>query len=242
VAHLTRHQLKQDQLQTTLEDLQEFARKRYKDILTVTGIIVAVVSLAVGLKLHVDRQEAAADLTLGTALKTFGAYVGPASFGALPPGLQTFPTAQEKYKKALDQFTEVVEKYSGIPQPKSVGIARYHVGLCQAELGNHDAAIKTLQEAATDSDPNIASLARFALAGELVKGGKIEEGVKIYEELANHPTPTVPDAMARMAMADAYRASKPAKAREIYEQLEKRFASDASLAQTLKDQIASLPQ
>jgi len=242
LAHITRRQLKEDQLKTTLEEFEDFAKNRYKEILTVTGIAVAVVGLAIGLKMYVDRQEAAANLALAEALETFGAYVGPVSLGTLPPGMSSFPTAQEKYKKALAQFLDVVEKYSGIPQPKAVGFARYHIGLCQAELGNHDAAMKTLQEAATNSDSNIASLARFALAGELVKGGKLEEGVKGYQELADHPTPTVPESIARLAMADAYRASQPAKARQIYEELEKRFASDASLAQSLKDQIASLPQ
>lgn len=242
MAHITRRQLKEDQLKTTLEEFEEFAKNRYKEILTVTAIVVAVVGLAVGLKLYVDRQEAAADLALAAALKTFGAYVGPASLGTLPPGIQSFPTAQEKYKKALEQFTEVVEKFSGIPQPKAVGIARYHIGLCQAEMGNHDAAIMTLRQAGADSDVNVASLARFALAGELVESGKLEEGVKIYEELAHRPTATVPEAVTRMAMADAYRTSQPAKAKEIYEQLEKRFASDASLAQSLKERVESLPQ
>jgi tetratricopeptide (TPR) repeat protein len=242
LAHITRRQLKEDQLQTTLEQFEEFAKTRYKEILTVAGIALAVVALAVGLKLYVDRQEAGANLALAEALETYGAYVGPAAPGTLPPGMVTYPTAEEKYKKALAQFLEVVEKYSSIPQPKAVGIARYHVGLCQGELGNHDAAIKTLQEAGTDSDPNIASLARLALAGELVKSGKIQEGVKIYQELADHPTPTVPETVARMAMADAYRGSQPAKARQLYEELAKRFASDASLAQSLKDQIASLPE
>ena len=242
MAHITRRQLKQDQLKTTLEEFEDFAKDRYKEILAVTGIAVAVVGLAVGLKLYVDRQEAAANLALADALKTYGAYVGPASLGSLPPGMLSFATAQEKYKKALAQFLDVVEKYSGIPQPKAVGFARYHIGLCQAELGNHDAAIMTLQEVAKDSDSNIASLARFALAGELVKGGKLEEGVKLYHELAEHPTPTIPESMASLAMADAYRASQPAKARQLYEDLEKRFGSDSSLAQTLKDQIASLPQ
>jgi tetratricopeptide (TPR) repeat protein len=242
MAHITRRKLKEDQLQTTLEEFEEFAKTRYKEILTIAGIAVAVIGLAVGLKLYVDRQEAAANLALADALETFGAYVGPAAAGTLPPGMVSFPTAEEKYKKALAQFLNIVEKYSGIPQPKAVGFARYHIGLCQAELGNHDAAIKTLQEAGRDSDSDIASLARFALAGELVKSGKLEEGVKIYQELADHPTPTVPESVASMAMADAYRASQPAKARQLYQALEERFGSDASLAQSLNEQIASLPE
>jgi hypothetical protein len=52
----------------------------------------------------------------------------------------------------------------------------------------------------------------------------------------------VPEATAELALADAYRATQPAKARAIYEQLEKKFGSDPTLAQLLKEQIASLPE
>lgn len=242
MAHITRRQLKQDQLKTTVEEFQEFAKARYKEIISVTAIVVVVVGLAGALKIYVDRQQEAANLALATALKTFGAYVGPTSQSPLLPGMQSFPAAEEKYKKALEQFTELIQKYSRYPQPKAVGIARYHVGLCQAELGQHEAAMKTLREAAADSDPSVASLARLALGSELAKDGKLEEAVRLYEELASHPTATVPEATAKLALADAYRSTQPAKAREIYEQLEKQFGSDLSLAQSLKEQIASLPQ
>lgn len=242
MAHISRRELKQDQLQTTFEEFEELVKKRYKDIVTVVGILVAVVGLAGGLKLYMDRQEVAANLQLSIALRTFGAYVGPASAGTLMPGMQTFPTAREKYQKALKQFADVVQKFSRYPQPRAVTIARYHVGLCQAQLGDHDAATKTLQEVARDSDRDIASLAQFSLAGELLKGGKVEEAVRLYQELANRPTSTVPEATARLAMADAYRATQPAKARGIYQELEKKFSSDPTLAQVLREQIATLAQ
>jgi len=116
------------------------------------------------------------------------------------------------------------------------------VGVCQAQLGDHDAAVKTLQEAARDSDRDVASLAQFALAGELLKLGKTDEAVKLYQELGSRPTTTVPEATAKLALADAYRASQPAKAREIYQQLEKKFGSDVTVAQVLREQMASLPK
>jgi tetratricopeptide (TPR) repeat protein len=242
LAHISRRELKQDQLRTTYEEFEDFFKKKYREILTVVGIVVVVGGLAGGLRVYQDRQEAAANLQLGVALKTFGAYVGPTDQANMVPGMQSFPTPQAKYRKALEQFQEVVQKYSRFPQPKAVEIARYHIGLCQAQLGDHDAAIKTLQEAANSSDRELAALAQYALAGELVKAGKIAEGAKIYGELSSHPTSTVPEATSLLALADSYRSTQPARAREIYQQLEKKLGSDTTIAQALKDQIASLPK
>ena len=70
-------------------------------------------------------------------------------------------------------------------------------------------------------------MAKFALAGELAKSGKTPEAAKLYQELADHPTITVPKASALLALADAYRESQPAKSRQIYEQVEKEFASNS---------------
>jgi len=242
VAHISRRELKQDQLRTTYEEFEDFFKKKYREILTVVGIVVVVGGLAGGLRIYQDRQKAAANLQLGVALRTFRAYVGPADQANMIPGMQSFPTAQAKYKKALEQFQEVIQKYSRFPQPKAVEIARYHIGLCQAQLGERDAAIKTLQEAARSSDRELAALAQYALAGELVKAGKLDEAAKVYGQLASHPTSTVPEATALLALADSYRSTQPARAREIYQQLEKKLGSDASIAQVLKEQIASLPK
>jgi len=76
----------------------------------------------------------------------------------------------------------------------------------------------------------------------LVKTGKLAEAAKIDQELADHPTLSVPKAAALLALGDAYRESQPARARQIYEQVEKQFGSNASLAEAVKQQIASLPR
>jgi len=240
VAHISRQELKRDEFKTTFEEFEEFVKRRAKDIVAVAGIVIVVAGLAGGLKVYQERQQADANERLGVALRTFRAYVGTAVPGGLMPAMQTFPTARDKYKKALEQFQEIVQKHSRYPRPKAVAIARYHIGLCQALLGDHAAATKTLQEAARDADPNLAALAQFALAGELVRVGKIEDAAKLYQELASRPTSAVPEATARLALADAYRATQPAKARQIYAEMEKKFGSDAVLAQVLKEQVASL--
>jgi tetratricopeptide (TPR) repeat protein len=235
-----RHQLKHDEFKDTLVQFEEYFKQHYKEILNIAIIVVVVLGLASGLKYYTDRQEAAANADLGEALATFRASVGPPTPGQAGPGGATYATAQEKYNKALQQFDAILDRYKMLPHPKAVAIARYQAGVCQALLGDHAGAILTLTEASQDHDAEVAAMAKFALAGELVNSGKTPQAAKLYQELADHPTITVPKASALLAMADAYRESQPAQARQIYERVEKEFASNTTVTQAVKQDIASL--
>jgi tetratricopeptide (TPR) repeat protein len=238
VARLTRKELKKDPfLSAHYDDILEFGQENYRFILAALAVMILVVAAAYSWKNHKQHQELAANALLGAALNTFNAYVGPASEGALGPGTQTFSTATQKYQAALKQFSEVVEKYGG---QKAAGIALYHVGVCQSQLGNTDAAVKTLEQAGEVSDPEIAALARLALADELARAGKIEAAQKIYDQLASHPTETVPAATALLSLANAERFTHPAAARQIYQRLAKEYSSDTYLAETVKEQLSTL--
>ncbi|MGO8790604.1 MAG: tetratricopeptide repeat protein [Terriglobia bacterium] len=236
----TRHQLKHDEFKDTLAQFEDYFKQHYKEIINISIIVLVVVGLAAGLKYYTDRQEAAANADLGEALATLRAYVGQPTPGQTQPGEVTYTTAQEKYKKALQQFDAIVEKYKMPPRPQAVAIALYQAGVCQALLNDQAGAIRTLTAASGEHDAEIAAMAKFALAGVLAKSGKTPEAAKLYQELADHPTITVPKASALLALADAYRESQPAKSRQIYEQVQKEFASNSSVAQAVKQQIASL--
>ena len=243
MARFTRQELKQDELLTTVEDFQNLAKKHYKEIIAVIAAVILVAGGIYGFRFWSERQESECNALLGTALKTFHASVGSASPDLAGVGQDqsnpTFLTAQAKYQKALEQFDNVVQRF---PRQKTATIARYHAGLCQAELGYTAAALRTLQEASRTSDRTIGSLAQLALAGELVRAGKLDEAAKLYGELQDHPTSTVPRATAMLALADAYRQSRPAQARQIYLKMEKEFSSNTYLAATVKQQIESLPK
>lgn len=218
--------------------------EHWREILTLVGLSLGIIALGVGLKFLFDHQEAAANAQLGEALDTFHAYVGAPAPGTLGQA-HTFSTAQEKYSKALTQFSVMVNVKGYpqlLPEPKAVRIARYHVGLCHAALGDDAGAIQALTEAAKDRDPDIAALAKYSLAEELVKTGKVPDAVKLYQGLIDHPTSTVPRATAELGLADAYRASQPAQARQIYERMAKEFAGEPEVAEAVKQQIASLPR
>jgi tetratricopeptide (TPR) repeat protein len=242
VDRLTRRELKQDELRTTFEHFEEYVKQHFQEILTTTILFIAVAGVAGGLKYYIDWQEAEANAELAAALRTFRAYVGTPAPSTLGADTETFPTAKQKYEKALTEFNDIVRKHRFYPRPKAVAIALYHVGICQALLGNQAAALTTLREASRASDRELAVLAQFTLAGELVKSGKLTEAVKLYQDLADHPTLTVPRSTALLALADAYRGSQPAQARRLYAQVEKEFGSDPTVAEVLKQQLASLPK
>jgi tetratricopeptide (TPR) repeat protein len=238
VDRYTRRQLKQDEFQDTVETVQIFVSEHFRQIVFIGVAVLLVVGGAFWLKSHYARQEAEANSQLQAAIGTFDAYVGtPSATNPVQAG-QMFPTAQGKYQKALGQFLEIVQRY---PRTKAAGYAEVHAGLCEANLGNDAGAEKTLRQAGQNSDKEIAALAQFALAGELLKAGKLADAAKIYQGLADHPTLTVPRATALLAMADAYRATQPSRARETYNQIQKEFGSDNTIAEVLKQQIASLP-
>jgi hypothetical protein len=239
---LTRHELKDDKIKSAFEEYEQFAKQHYREIAMAVGMALVIVGLVFGLRYLMNREEEAANAQLGAALEDFHGYVGLINPGSSTP---TFASAKEKYTKALAEFSAMAEPKGWatlLPAQRAVRIARYHVGLCQAELGDNTGAIKTLTQAADDRDADIASLARFALAGQLANAGKTADAMKQYQILEDHPTTAVPKATAELAHADALRASQPAEARRIYEHMQKEYASNSTLADSIRQQIATLPR
>ncbi|HVB28434.1 MAG TPA: tetratricopeptide repeat protein [Terriglobia bacterium] len=235
----TRHQLKHDDFQEKLEALQVLAEEHLKQIIMIGVAVLVVAGTVWYVRSYYARQDAVANVELQDAISTFHAYVGSGQESSLLGPGQSYPTAQAKYQKALTQFSDVVKNY---PRTKAAGYALIQMGVCQSQLGNEPTALKTLQDAGKNSDPEIASQAQFALAGVLAKTGKTDEAAKIYQKLADHPTTIVPRATALLALADLYRNTQPKRARGIYEQVQKEFGSDAVIADVLKQQLATLPQ
>jgi TolA-binding protein len=244
VARLTRHDLKEDQFESTVESFQEFARQNAKQITIAVAAAIIVAGAVVGWRSYNENQAAAANAALSDALKTFQAQVSATpvnlfSGNAAQATNGQFTSDQDKYKAAVSQFSAVAAKY---PRQKAADFARYHIGLCQSALGDDAAAQKSLAAVGRSSDKDVASLANLALAGELAKSGKTADAAKVYQNLAQHPTSTVPRTMALLAEADLYRSTQPAQARAIYEQVAKEVGSDSYLASSVQQQIESLPK
>jgi tetratricopeptide (TPR) repeat protein len=245
LSKLTRRELKEDRLRTAFEDYEAFAKEHAREIVTSVVLLVVLIGAVFGVKSLTNRMQATANSKLAEALDTYHAYVGSQAQALASQGEQTFATDQEKYKKALAEF-QAVSQVTGVekllPRIRAMRIAECYAGMCQAHLGDDAAAVKSLQESSKDSDPAIASLAKLALAGEYAKSGKTSDAIKIYQELSDHPSTTVPRSTSLLALAGLYRGSQPAEAKQIYQRLEQEYGTDPTLAAELKQQISSLGQ
>ena len=223
MARLTRHELKKDELGTRLSRLMDFFLAQRKRIML--GVLAGVIGIGLGLGIFFfvrSRQVRAAD-AFAKALATFHAPVT-----ANPPQGSTvvsYKTNEEKYQKAQAEFTEVAGQYSGYAAGR---MARYYAAICQRELGKLAEAEEEFKALAQEGDANLGALAKLGLAGVYEQTNRSEEAAKIYQELEENPTSTVPKVTAQLARADLYRRTNRPEAASLYEQIEKEHAGSAA--------------
>ena len=128
------------------------------------------------------------------------------------PGVQ-HAIARVLYK--MNRYDEAIPHLRTVlSQNRSHGAANFLLGRIQLRQGNREAAIKSLQ-AAVEARPGLAP-AKRDLARALVLAGRPDEGIALYEQLANQRGA---DSSLHALMAVAYRkAGKLAKAKEHAEQ------------------------
>jgi tetratricopeptide (TPR) repeat protein len=221
---LTRHQLKQqDELSARMTAGMDYVISHKKSI-TAT-ILVATVAAAVvaGAAWFLRSRQVRAAAAFNQALITYHAPVLPV---ALPDtSILAFKTSQEKYQKALGEFTEVSNRYSHYA---AGDMARYYAALCQRELGNHAEAEKQLQAVAGDAEAELASQAKLALAQLYEQTSRPAEAEKIYQELEANPTEVVPKPVAQLARANVLLLTNPAQAAALYDQIQKEHQGTAA--------------
>jgi tetratricopeptide (TPR) repeat protein len=143
-----------------------------------------------------------------------------------PPGVKTFPTAADRAKAANPLFEDVARRYGSTTAGQN---ALYFAGLTAADMGKTSEAESDFRKAADLQDANLASLARLALANLLAQQGQTSEAIKLYQDLINHPTSTVPAGTAQLQLAQLYEANnKPAEANKIYAQLKAKDPTTAA--------------
>ena len=226
VARLSRHELKKDEFADRLTTVSGFFSRNRKQVLLGGASALLAVIVVVGVLMYVRSRQAAASEAFGKALVTFHAPVV-----ANPPAtltIQTFKTADEKYTEAIRQFTEVSEQFGSY----SVGKwARYYTALSQRDLGQYAVAEQALLAVAADGDPNLAAVAKMALAGLYLKTSRTPDAEKLYRELESSPTLMVPKPSVQIALAEMYQRTNPSQATAIYQQIEKDYPGTAAADQ-----------
>ena len=155
-------------------------------------------------------DEATADPTV-TATEPTAAAPDPSATAAdpvaaprSPSGVLQFGSTAEKYTAARERFTPIVERYGRRPSGR---LASFYLGICEAELGETDAAAVALGHAADAAEPVIASMALNRLGQLELERGNADAAVAYFDELLTRSEGLFPRDEALMAKARAQQES-----------------------------------
>jgi predicted negative regulator of RcsB-dependent stress response len=209
----TRAALKQDQFITTTSHGLEWAGENRKSILVSSGILLAVILVAVlGGVIYNNRSDAASS-AFGSAMQAYQTPLAVPGQTA-PDGVKTYTTSIERAKAANAMFLQVADKYGSTPDGKN---ALYFAGLTYIEAGETKQAEDTLKKVAGSWNSDLAALAKLSLADLYRTSGRPQDAINLLNELAAKPTSTVPAGLAKLQLADLYAGQgNMAQAREIW--------------------------
>ena len=160
----------------------------------IAGVVVAAVLVGLFIKWS-NRRADEARHALGRAI-TIAATPISATPGSSTPG---FANEQERAQKAIDEFQKVVAKYRDPYRTE----ARYFIAASLLYV-DRNKGITELTELAKSSDPDIATLSKFALAQAKEADGKYDEAVGLYRELAAQNSVVVTAEIANLRLALVY--------------------------------------
>ena len=225
----TRHALKHDSLIDSAHTAADWMQEN-KAVVIKYSIIIAIVLIVgtIATALY-QSQRAKAQIAFGVAMDTYLTPIAQ-SDAEQQPGMKTYPTVAARAKDANAAFLKVADSYRHTSAGKN---AEYFAGLTYAEMGQTADAERTLKQVANHDDKNLAALAQMTLASLAQQSGRTPDAVKIYQQLAAHPTATVPASQAKLALAAIYEQSNPQQAKQLYAEIK-----DANKA-TAAGQIAT---
>jgi tetratricopeptide (TPR) repeat protein len=207
----TRHALKQDKFVQTTQSGVSWVGEHRDTVIRYSIAVVVVLGLAIAGLVYYLQRSAAAESALGAALDVYGSQLAQPG---VPPASGVYATSADRAKAANQQFVQVANQYGWLPEGSK---AHYFAGLTYQQLGQTASAESELKTAAGSMNGNLASLAKYALAGFYHQTGRDGQAIDLYNGLIAKPTDTVPAYTAQLALADLYStAGKTEQAKQIW--------------------------
>lgn len=235
--HLSRKELKTDEIRNTIVHGAEAALSHQKQIWILGGAILLVLVLVFGWRFYSDRQNVKATAAFDDANKVFQARIRVAGEPETP-GETSYVDEKNKFEDAAKKFAEVAGQY---PSARAGKLAKYYTGLCYERLAKYDDAQNWLKQAEASGDGELSALARYRQAQVFEKTGKGEEAVKLYQALMAAPATMVPKPMVMLTLADYYRKANKAEAHKLYTQIRAEFP-DSAVARAAEERLEMLGQ
>ncbi len=230
----TRHQLKEDKFAKGAQGAVHWATKHRPTMIWTAGGILAAAAIVIGLLAWNSRQNERANMDLSKALHTLNAPLRPAGSPA-DPNSKSFTSSAERGKEAEKELKTVAGQF---PHTKPGKIAAYLAGTAAIQAGDNSDAEQQLKSVADSGDKDVSALAKLALADLYRSTSRAGDAAKIYKDLTDHPTDTVPKGEAQLQLAEMYEATDPKEAATLYQQIQKESPNSAA-AQIAASKLAS---
>ncbi len=203
-----------DEFQTNvggrIEKLGDSLKGKGKSIIySLLGFSVILLLIG-GFFLWKRNQNLRAQTALGSAIETQQAFVTDAPVPEIE-SQQTFKTTKARAEAAIKKFQAVADNY-GSPYSER---AKYFIAVNKL-ITDKPNGMKELQQIASGSDEN-AMLAKFALGQEYESDGKLDEALKLYQELIAAEDPVISKDTLNFAVAGIYKEQgKEKEAADLY--------------------------
>lgn len=213
----TRRQLKEDKFAETAQGAANWAAGHRSTAIGAISTVIIVALIVAGIMVWHSNRTEQGNIALAAALRTFDTPLSPP--GTQPSGSDpVFNTAVQRAQAAQKQFKALADNYSYTGPAR---MALYLEGVAAVQAGDQANAEALLKSASDSSDKGLAALAKLSLAELYRTTNRAADAAKLYKELADHPTDTVPKTRAQLSMAEMYETSAPDQAAAIYQQIEK---------------------
>lgn len=221
--HLTRKELKSDQVAVTVEQTVDYVQAHQQPIVKTVIAVVALAVIIGGVVFYRTQQHEVRDARLSECVRVAQAPIG----GAGTPDALAFPTMEAKAAEETKVFSKLLADYPGSEEGY---IAEYYLGGVLVSQAKMEDARKKYQDVANHAGKNTASLAKFAMAQIAFQEGKTAEGETLLHDLMDHPTDMVSKEQATVELANGIKAKNPAEARKLLEPLVKEGGEIAGTA------------
>jgi predicted negative regulator of RcsB-dependent stress response len=206
--HLTRKELKQDNVALKVEETVHFFNLHKQETVRYAGIAVAVLAVAGGIYYYMSSQADVREQLLSDAIAQQSAPVG----NAPPNGGLSFPTDAAKQDAVTKSYAKLFSEYSGSSEAY---IAEYTLASMDVEAGKTAEARKKYQDVADHANANYASLSKLALAQIDFSENKTADARAILKDLQDHPTDLVSKDEAALTLAKGLIPTAPEEARKL---------------------------
>lgn len=203
-----------DEFQKTFGSrVEEFGKKfegKSRQVLYGIAALAVLAMLVIFYFVYQNRQNNQAQLALGKAIETSQAQVTdiPQPAGSTQ---KTFKTNKERAETSIKEFQAVASKFGGQYAEK----AKYFIAVSRLAL-DRSAGIKELESLIGNSG-EVGNMSKFALAQVKAEDGKLDEAVKLYQQLASADNSVVAKDTINFELAKIYeKQNKKKEAADLY--------------------------